>query len=143
MKIVPITAAGGVLFRQGAGETEVLLIFRRGVWDLPKGKLEGEESIVECAQREVSEEVGAPWPEVTAKLTKTYHEYEEDGRQIGKTTHWYAMQIPRDHELKPEGDEGITKLEWMPISAAIENVGFENLRDVLTVLEGHLQDRDV
>ena len=46
--------AGGGLVKNKAGD--VLLIFRRGKWDLPKGKLDDNESLLECAVREVKEE---------------------------------------------------------------------------------------
>ena len=34
------------------------MIFRRGKWDLPKGKLDKGEKIEDCAVREVEEETG-------------------------------------------------------------------------------------
>ena len=37
---------------------EILWIFRRGFWDLPKGKLDEGETIQTCAVREVEEETG-------------------------------------------------------------------------------------
>ncbi len=135
MQKVPVTAAGGVLYRKDEKGVSVLLIYRRGVWDLPKGKLEGVESIVECAQREVSEEVGSPLPEVVDKLTTTYHEYKENGKHIGKTTHWYAMQTDMKRGFEPEEGEGITDTGWYSLDKAREKVGYENLREVLTALE--------
>lgn len=129
-----MTAAGGVLFREVEKEkpTEVLLIYRRGVWDLPKGKIEQGESIEECAQREVAEEVGIRPPQLHSRLEDTYHEYKEDDKEIGKTTHWYAMSLSAENEnLKPEKEEGIEKLEWVPLSEATNKVGYENLRTVL------------
>ncbi|MBW6481397.1 MAG: NUDIX domain-containing protein, partial [Bacteroidales bacterium] len=54
-KLVLIEAGGG-LVQNPAGE--ILFIFRRGKWDLPKGKPEKEESIEETAIREVEEETG-------------------------------------------------------------------------------------
>ena len=50
-----ITAAGGLVQNN---EGAFLLIYRRGFWDLPKGKLDLGESIPECAVREVQEETG-------------------------------------------------------------------------------------
>lgn len=129
-----LTAAGGVLFRERDTEAgpEVLLIFRNGVWDLPKGKLEKDESIKECAAREVSEEVGSAPPTIHTHLTNTYHEYNEDDRSIGKTTYWYAMTLRDSVEgLSPEVKEGIQKLEWVPLDKAVERVGYKNLEQLL------------
>ncbi|MEO6915694.1 MAG: NUDIX domain-containing protein, partial [Chitinophagaceae bacterium] len=41
-----ISAAGGLVLNEN---DEVLLIYRRGAWDLPKGKQDDPESIEECA----------------------------------------------------------------------------------------------
>lgn len=126
------TAAGGVVYRIGlSGNYEVLLIFRNGVWDLPKGKLEKGESIPMCAAREVSEEVGAPIPHILSDLGTTYHEYVEKKKRIGKTTWWYSMVIPACDELKPQENEGITRLEWADAEEALAKVGYDNLRKVL------------
>ncbi|MFH5885493.1 NUDIX hydrolase [Halalkalibaculum sp. DA3122] len=141
MDTIPVTAAGGVLYKMNGQDPEVLLIFRRGIWDLPKGKLEVEESIRECARREVSEEVGSALPEVLHKLGTTYHEYEEQGENFGKTTHWYAMQLGSEFggDFTPEQEEDITEVAWFPLEEAKETVGFENLRMVLIKLEQWLQ----
>ena len=48
--------AGGGLVKNKAGQ--ILLIFRRGKWDLPKGKLDDNETLLQCAIREVREETG-------------------------------------------------------------------------------------
>jgi hypothetical protein len=53
-----IKAAGGVVFK---GD-KMLLMFRRGVWDLPKGKLDNGESSRQGAAREVQEETGSAQP---------------------------------------------------------------------------------
>jgi 8-oxo-dGTP pyrophosphatase MutT (NUDIX family) len=129
-----VTAAGGVLFREGREDNapEILLIYRRGVWDLPKGKLEPGESIPECARREVSEEVGSSIPEIREQLRDTYHEYMEDNELIGKTTHWYVMELEDSNEkLKPEKKEGIEQLEWLTPEKAIKEVGYDNLISVI------------
>lgn len=129
-----VTAAGGVLFRENEvnPDPEVLLIFRRGVWDLPKGKLDSGESIEECARREVSEEVGCKYPEIHSRLNDTYHEYEEDRQLIGKTTHWFVMTLlDNNEELQPEKKEGIEKLEWVKAPDALEQVGYDNLVNVI------------
>ena len=50
-----ILAAGGLVTN---AQGEILWIFRRGFWDLPKGKLDDGETIQSCAIREVEEETG-------------------------------------------------------------------------------------
>lgn len=137
-----LTAAGGVLFRNrsAAREMEVLLIFRRGVWDLPKGKKEQNETIEECAVREVAEEIGLNrLPNVVAHLLKTYHEYEQNGLLFGKTTHWFAMQLASEAaSFTPEEKEGIEKVEWYSLKRAKEKVGYDNLHNVFEALEDHI-----
>lgn len=58
---IEIEAAGGVVWRDDErGQLEVLVVHRpdRDDWSLPKGKLERDESHLECAIREVREETG-------------------------------------------------------------------------------------
>ncbi len=127
----PISAAGGVLYRSRKGAYEVLLIYRRGVWDLPKGKLDDGETIRECAVREVSEEVGCPGPDITHDLGTTVHIYKDKWGHFEKTTWWYAMQTDAQH-FSPEQEEDITKVCWVNLEKAFDMVGFENLKEVLS-----------
>ncbi len=50
-----ILAAGGLVLNE---KGEVLFMFRKGKWDLPKGKLDPGETMDACALREVMEETG-------------------------------------------------------------------------------------
>ncbi len=69
-EIVPVDAAGGLIYRKNDSEApEVVMIYRWGKWDLPKGKREKNESIADCAAREVSEELGIKRP----KLSGNWH----------------------------------------------------------------------
>src|SRR5215813_7232343 len=45
-KFVLVPAAGGVVKNE---IKEILMIYRKGKWDLPKGKLDKKESLEECA----------------------------------------------------------------------------------------------
>src|ERR1700743_1070215 len=56
-----IEAAGGLLWRETAGTTEIAVVHRKRYgedWTLPKGKLKSGESSLEAALREVHEETG-------------------------------------------------------------------------------------
>ncbi|MEO6961790.1 MAG: NUDIX domain-containing protein [Puia sp.] len=103
--------AGGGLVENERGE--VLFMFRRNTWDLPKGKLDEGESPEACALREVKEETGIVHLELKEFLLVTKHTYEEKGRIILKETHWYRMHGPRDQALIPQLEEDITQLKWI------------------------------
>jgi 8-oxo-dGTP pyrophosphatase MutT (NUDIX family) len=133
-KIEPVIAAGGVVFRYPSadGEPEVLMIFRNGKWDLPKGKHEPPESYAMCAVREVAEEVGSSIPAISGYVGETYHEYEMNGTKIGKTTYWYSMIFThKEVRFSPQEAEGIEKAEWMPLEKAIKEAAYENLKTIL------------
>lgn len=134
MRVLP--AGGGILYKWGEdGTVRVLLIYRRDVWDLPKGKKDKGESLEECARREVSEEVGIPLPEIVDKIGKTYHEYYQDGEQVGKTTHWYAMQVEEPVSFNPEVEEDIEQVQWFTLKEARSKVGYDNLVELLGQFE--------
>ena len=110
---------------------ELLLIFRRGAWDLPKGKLDPGETVREAAHREVCEEVGIKRKKltVTADLGETVHGYVWAKREVYavKTTRWFAMTTTAER-FKPETREGIEAVAWVPWQEAGERLGFETLR---------------
>ncbi|GAB3884082.1 NUDIX hydrolase [Spirosoma agri] len=103
-----IKAAGGVVFKGN----KMLLMFRRGVWDLPKGKLDDGESSRQGAAREVEEETGVR-PSVGERICTTWHTYALNGNRILKRTKWYRMGVVDDRRMAPQADEGIEKLAWL------------------------------
>lgn len=130
---VPVTAAGGIVMRYASVREapEVLMIFRNGYWDLPKGKLEPPETIAMCAVREVAEEAGISLPSIIKKVGTTYHEYPEKGKVMAKTTHWYSMILTKAEAFTPQEKEGIENVEWVSLDEAISKAGFENLKGIL------------
>ena len=111
-RLLLIQAAGGLVHTE---EDHLLLISRRGKWDLPKGKLDDNEDIKSCAVREVREETGLLKMEIERPLCITYHTYHQDGKHILKESHWYLMKAEQQANLIPQLEEGIEKCEWVPI----------------------------
>ena len=105
-----IEAAGGLVFNK---QQELLMIFRRGFWDLPKGKWEQGESMMECARREVEEETGISDIQVGSLIDITRHIYSDADGYIVKENHWYHMQAP-NQVLVPQTAEGISEACWVP-----------------------------
>jgi len=111
-KLVLVKAAGGLVHTE---DDHLLLIFRRGKWDLPKGKLDDNEEIKSCAIREIKEETGLINVEIEKPLCITYHTYHEGGKHILKESHWYLMKVQKQTNLIPQVEEDIEKCEWVPI----------------------------
>lgn len=140
-KMKPVTAAGGVVFKNDTPE-KILLIYRNGIWDLPKGRLEPGEDIEFCARREVREEVGlSKLPRIETPLCETYHEYFREEFLYGKTTHWFAMKIEKSRYLTPQKEEGITALDWVDLQVARDKVGYKNLLKVLKCFKEWIKKR--
>lgn len=105
-----IKAAGGLVKNH---KGEILMIFRRGKWDLPKGKLDAGETIEECALREVEEETGLKNVELGKLLKITFHTYVQFGKHILKETHWFSMIAKGNENLIPQTEEDITETKWV------------------------------
>ncbi len=103
-----IKAAGGVVFK---GD-KMVLIFRRGVWDLPKGKLDDGESSKVAALREVQEETGVRTT-LGGRICTTWHTYSLNGNRILKRTKWYRMTLVDESRMAPQETEDIEKLAWL------------------------------
>jgi 8-oxo-dGTP pyrophosphatase MutT (NUDIX family) len=104
-----IKAAGGIVENE---KGQVLVIFRHGRWDLPKGKLKMFENEKKGAIREVEEECGVTGLSVTGEFAPTYHMYEMKGKMVVKKTWWFLMHASGEQKLTPQTEEGITKVEW-------------------------------
>lgn len=112
-----VEAAGGLVQNEHGS---LLLIYRRGWWDLPKGKAEPGETPEETALREITEETGVEGLQLIEQVTMdgwdqpgTYHAYREDGNVMLKLTRWYHMEVPNEPALKPQAIEGIEKARWV------------------------------
>lgn len=104
-----INAAGGIVKNNN---NELLFIFRRGKWDLPKGKQEANESSEQAAIREVMEECGISNLEIIKQLNSTFHMYEVKKKWMIKQTDWYEMLYEGNKSPVPQTEEDITDIRW-------------------------------
>lgn len=129
-KFTVVQAAGGLVKNKSQ---QILMIFRRGKWDLPKGKLDEGETLESCALREVKEETGIQSLVLKGKLLTTYHTYHEGSRYILKESHWYLIEATGKDQLVAQQEEDITSIEWVEkedIENKLEN-SFPLIRDVI------------
>ena len=112
-------AAGGLITNP---KGEILLLFRRGKWDLPKGKMEAGEKPEETAIREVTEETGLKNISIVKKLTDTWHSYpisvygtqeNNDQKDVLKQTFWFQMDFTGEELTIPQIEEDIIDIQWI------------------------------
>lgn len=125
-----VNAAGGLIQNS---KNEYLFIYRRGKWDLPKGKLDEGENFETAAIREVKEECGINQIELGELFHISYHIYEENKEWILKQTNWYLMKSD-DVELIPQLSEGITDLSWLQ-KAQFEKVLQNTYASIAEIIE--------
>lgn len=127
-----IIAAGGLVFND---KNELLMIFRRGKWDLPKGKLDEGETIEACAVREVQEETGLTKIELQDTVGITYHEYFDkySKKDVIKETHWFKMYAHGDQPLIPQTEEDIEEIEWVNTNQISEKLqkSYINIAEII------------
>jgi 8-oxo-dGTP pyrophosphatase MutT (NUDIX family) len=127
-----IEAAGGVVFNE---KNEILVIFRRDFWDLPKGKIEKGENSEQAAIREVQEETGLGAVLLKNNIINTFHTYNLKGKRILKKTYWYAMKTA-EMKLTPQYSEDIERAEWVNLAdfLAKSPTIYGNILDVLNTI---------
>lgn len=116
------------MWRVGSTGLEVLLIHRPGRdWSLPKGKRSADESIIECAMREVAEETRfrcAPGPELSST------QYRDRKGRPKQVRYWAMTAVSGSFAPNTEVDE----IRWLPVSEAIELVTAERDATVIVAL---------
>ena len=127
-----IHAAGGIVSNEN---DEVLMIFRLGYWDFPKGKVEAGEDWETAAVREVEEETGLHNIRIIRPYHNTYHTYILHDTPILKITHWYEMKATKQ-SLTPQTEEDIAQAVWVPYNEVADHLkeSYPSLRDLFELI---------
>ena len=116
-------SAGGLVINNN---NDFLLIQRKGKWDLPKGRLETNENLLETAKREISEETGLEekFLNLISKLDPTVYTKKQQLRQAN----WFLFRYEDANAyLFPQTSEGITMCKW--VSQDLIPYYFSNMRN--------------
>ena len=132
MAVERLVSAGGVMFRETKGDTEIILCGRPKIelWGLPKGTPNPGETLEETALREVEEETGIK-PKIVSRIGATQYWFTKppDKTKCYKTVHYYLMTpVSGDTSLH---DAEYEEVAWFPIDIAIKKLTYGN--DVQTV----------
>ena len=120
------------MFRKENGMTSIVLIARnnRGVWCLPKGIIEANESAEEAAEREVTEETGLKG-KIVKRIGEVSYWYwsKEEQTRFFKTVQFYLMDYlggdTADH------DSEVEEAKWFPVDEALQIMTFKSEREIV------------
>lgn len=117
----------------------LLLKYRTGHWDFPKGKLEPEESLQEAAHRELMEETGLSailLPGFQESLSYYFTDF--DGIKAYKTVTYFIGQTTEQSTILSEEH---TDALWAPFDQAMRKLTFENAKAILTQAQTFLKNK--
>lgn len=111
--------ACGVLVTRGQPIESFLLMKHAHRWDLPKGHVDGDETELECALRELHEETGIAADDIELdpnfRFTTSYEvDSERFGERCHKTVVIFLGRLKRDVELKLTEHLGCQWFPWNP-----------------------------
>lgn len=122
-------SCGAIVYRRFHGNVEVLLIkhINSGHWSFPKGHVEGEETEVETARREIKEETG-----LNVIIDQTFRETvsyspKRDTQKIVV----YFLAMARNYDFIPQAEE-IAEIRWVDIGRATQLLTYENDKTIIS-----------
>lgn len=140
------TSAGGVIVKVENGQAYIAVIARRNraghiEWCLPKGHIEGSETAVEAAVREVCEETGILGRALKHLATIDYW-FSGRHYRIHKVVHHYLLEaLSGTITVENDPDHEAEKAEWVPIAQVSSRLAYPNERKIVALayalLKGH------
>ena len=129
-------SCGALVYRFQGDQLMLLLLRHRhgGHWSFPKGHVEGDETEIQTALREIREETG-----LTVSLKEgfrhTVEYYPKPG--IRKQVVYFLGEAASDAKAVRQEEE-ISELHWVEWSQAMEAVTFKNDRNLLNYAREYL-----
>lgn len=111
-------------------------------WGLPKGHVEGGETPMQAAIREVTEETGLCELQVVEQLPTIDWYFKDRGRLVHKFCHFFLLQCAGG-DPKPQVEEGISECAWKTLEEALIAVTYANAREVLRIAGERVHSKSV
>ena len=121
-------SCGAIVYRNSHGNTEILLIkhINSGHWSFPKGHVEGNETEVETAIREIKEETAIDvMIDPTFRETVSYY----PKRDTQKTVVYFIGKA-KNYDYIPQEEE-ISEIRWVDIGYASNILTYENDKNIV------------
>lgn len=128
-------SAGGVVVDVHEGDARIAVIARRNragrlEWCLPKGHIEGRETLVETAAREVAEETGIEG-RVLITLGTIEYWFTTPSHRIHKMVHHYLLEATGGYlTVEKDPDQEAIDAIWVPLDEVHRKLTFPNERRI-------------
>ena len=121
-------SCGAIVYRRFHGNIEILLIkhINSGHWSFPKGHVEGDETELETAKREIKEETG-----LDVILDQTFREtVSYSPKRDTQKVVVYFLALARNYDFVPQEEE-IAEIRWVDIIRAARMLTYENDKTIV------------
>ena len=122
-------SCGAIVYRRYHGNVEILLIkhVNSGHWSFPKGHVEGDETELETARREIKEETGLDVIiDQTFRETVSYSPKRDTQKVVV-----YFLALARNYDYVPQEEE-IAEIRWVDIIRAPGLLTYENDKTIVS-----------
>lgn len=122
-------SCGAIVYRKSHGNIEILLIkhVNSGHWSFPKGHVEGDETEVETAEREIREETG-----IEVNIDPTFREtVSYSPKRDTQKVVVYFLAKAKTFNFVPQEEE-IAEIRWVDIVHAGHVLTYENDKTIVT-----------
>lgn len=128
-------SSGAVIFYRGEGGKPLYLLlhyhFKGDYWDFPRGNLEQGEGSIDAAKREIWEETGLTERDIRfvlgfREVIQWFYVW-QGTRRFKRATYFLAEATKKEVKLSEEHLE----YKWLPLEEAIEQLTYDNARQVL------------
>lgn len=118
----------------------LLLHYKSGHWDFPKGHIEKEETEEETTKREVEEETGLKDIEIIKGFKESIkYFFRLKGRNIFKTVVFYLAEA-RTKEVKISWEH--IGYKWLPYYEALKQLTFKNAKEILKKANDYILEHE-
>ena len=127
------------MFRWFHGNIEILLVkhVNSGHWSFPKGHVEGDETELETARREIKEETG-----LDVILDQTFREtVSYSPKRDTQKVVVYFLALARNYDYVPQEEE-IAEIRWVDIVRATHMLTYENDKTIVNKARAAIKQKN-
>ena len=127
-----VVSAGGVVLWKHDNDIFICIVKRRnkGVWILPRGRIEKNEHMEETVIREIKEETGIEATIIKKIGIISYSFYSsKDKVTYNKVVHFYLLRLDKQEDFVP--NQEIEEKLWVPLNKAKEFLSYEAEKNII------------